>query len=246
MIAAEDGAARERRAGWTRLWPLAALAAALAAVVALDLDRYLSFEALAEHRGALTAWVAEHGILAAAGFVAAYTAATALSLPGGTVLTLAAAFLFGTAAGTAYALAGATLGSVAVFLAARSALAEVLRRRAGPWLDRFAEGFRRDAFSYLLVLRLVPLIPFWLVNLVPAFLGVRLGTYVLATALGIVPGTLVYASVGAGLGGVFEAGGRPDLSIILRPGILLPLLGLGALALVPVAYRRLAARRVRP
>jgi uncharacterized membrane protein YdjX (TVP38/TMEM64 family) len=117
-----------------------------------------------------------------------------------------------------------------------------LRARAGPWLASLAEGFRADAFSYLLVLRLVPLFPFWLVNLVPALLGVPLRTFALATALGIVPGCLVFASVGAGLGHLLERGEEPDLDLILEPRVLLPLLGLATLALLPVLWRRL--RRV--
>ncbi|WP_207480286.1 TVP38/TMEM64 family protein [Arenibaculum pallidiluteum] len=246
MIAAEEGHRKQRRAGWIRFWPLLAAAAAVTVVFALDLHRLLSFEALAAHRGTLLAWVEAHGPLAAGAFVLTYAAATALSLPGGTVLTLAGGFLFGIPAGTACSVIGGTLGAVAVFLAARTALGGALRRRAGPSLDRFAEGFRRDAFSYLLVLRLVPLFPFWLVNLVPAFLGVRLGTYAAATAIGIVPGTLAFASAGAGLGTVFEAGETPDAGILLRPGVLLPLLGLAALALVPILYRRLKAGRSAP
>jgi uncharacterized membrane protein YdjX (TVP38/TMEM64 family) len=230
------------RPGLARLWPLAALALGLGAFFALGLHRHLGIESLAEHRAALASLAAARPVLAAAAFVLAYAAATALSVPGASVLTLAGGLLFGAAPGAAYAVAGATLGAVGVFLAARSALGGSLRRRAGPWLDRFAAGFRDDAFSYLLVLRLVPLFPFWLVNLVPAFLGVRLGTFALATLVGIVPGTLVYASVGAGLGAVLDAGRTPDLGVLLRPQVLLPLLGLAALALVPVAYRRFGRR----
>lgn len=235
---AETGPGEGGRGGLVRLWPLAALALGLGAFFALGLHRHLSLDALSEHRAALASLAQARPVLAASAFVLAYAAATALSVPGASVLTLAGGLLFGAALGSAYAVAGATTGAVAVFLAARSALGGALRRRAGPWLDRFAAGFRDDAFSYLLVLRLVPLFPFWLVNLVPAFLGVRLGTFALATLVGIVPGTIVYASVGAGLGAVLDAGRTPDLGVLLRPQVLLPLLGLAALALVPVAYRR--------
>jgi len=137
---------------------------------------------------------------------------------------------------------GATAGAVLLFLIARTALGEPLRARAGPWLSKMADGFRADAFNYLLVLRLVPIFPFWLVNLVPALLGVPLSTFALATAIGIVPGSLVYASVGAGLGVVLERGEEPDLGLLFEPAVLLPLLGLAALALLPVAWRRLRAR----
>ena len=105
------------------------------------------------------------------------------------------------------------------------------------------EGFRRDALSYLLVLRLIPIFPFWLVNIVPAFLGVPLRTYVLGTFVGIIPGSFVYASVGNGLGAVFDAGGTPDLGIIFAPAILLPIVGLAVLALLPIVYRRFKARK---
>lgn len=226
--------------------------ALLAAVVAVGLGLWLSgaadllsFETLSRHRAALQDWVAAHGLLAAAAFVAAYGLVVGVSLPGAVWMTIAGGFLFGTAAGAAYAVVGATAGAVVVFLLAGTVFREAWAARAGGALARMEEGFRRDAFSYLLVLRLVPLFPFWLVNLVPALLGVRLATYTLATAIGIVPGAVVYAGVGNGLDAVFAAGGRPDLSIVWSPEILLPLLGLSLLALVPVAYRRWRARHDR-
>ena len=104
-------------------------------------------------------------------------------------------------------------------------------------------GFRENALSYLLVLRLVPLFPFWLVNLVPAFLGVKLRTYVIGTFFGIIPGTLVYASIGNGLGSVLDQGRTPDLGIIFRVDILVPLIGLAVLALIPVGYKWYQARK---
>ena len=235
------GAAPERTparpARWMRLIPLAVLAAGLAAVFALGLDEHLTLAALAEHRVALTTFVADWGAVAVLAYVLVYALAVALSVPGATVLTVAGGFLFGTLVAAACAVIGATLGAVAVFLAARTALGDLLRRRAGPWIGRLERGFREHAFSYMLFLRLVPLFPFWLVNLVPAFLGVPLGVYTLATLIGIVPGALVYASVGNGLGAVLEAGGTPDLSTVLSAEVVLPMLGLAVLALLPVAVR---------
>jgi uncharacterized membrane protein YdjX (TVP38/TMEM64 family) len=222
-----------------RLLPLGLLALALAVVLASGAHEALGFESLRRHRGALLDLVAARPVLAALLYLALYALAVALSVPGALVLTLAGGFLFGTVLATGLVVVGATLGAVLLFLVARSALGEPLRARAGPWLARMADGFNRDAFSYLLVLRLVPIFPFWLVNLVPALLGVPLSTFALATAIGIVPGSLVYASVGAGLGAVFDAGGEPDLGLILEPRVLLPLLGLAALALLPIAWRRL-------
>lgn len=231
------------RHGWRRLWPLAVLAAGLALFFALGLDRYVSLSALGEHRADLAAFVERNGALAAAAYVAAYAAAVAFSIPGAVVLTLAGGFLFGTAAASVYTVAGATAGAVAVFLAARSALGGLLRERAGPWVAKLESGFRENAFSYLLFLRLVPLFPFWLVNLVPAVLGVPLGTYAAATLLGIVPGVVVYASVGNGLGAVLDAGGTPDLGILLSAEVVLPLVGLALLALLPVAVKAWRTRR---
>jgi uncharacterized membrane protein YdjX (TVP38/TMEM64 family) len=221
-----------------RLWPLLALAAAVALAFALGLDRYLRLEVLQQNRALLLDFVAQRPVVAALSYLAIYTAAVALSLPGAVILTLAGGFLFGTAVASVLVVVGATLGACLVFLIARTALGDALRAKAGPWLSRMEDGFARNAFSYLLVLRLVPLFPFWLVNLVPAFLGVPLGSFAAATLLGIIPGSVVYASVGAGLGAVFDAGGTPELGLILQPRVLLPLLGLALLALVPVAYRR--------
>ena len=172
-----------------------------------------------------------------------YAAVVALSVPGGAILTIAGGFLFGIVPGALYVLVGATAGATIVFLIARTALGDALRARAGPRIRRMEEGFRRDALSYLLVLRLIPLFPFWLVNIVPAFLGVPLSTYVLGTFVGIIPGSLVFASVGNGLGAVFDAGGTPDLGVIFEPAVLLPIVGLAVLALLPVAYRKLRPRR---
>ena len=131
----------------------------------------------------------------------------------------------------------ATLGACLLFLAARYALAETLARRAGPLIGQVRTGLQRDGFWYLLSLRLLPVVPFWLLNLAPALAGMRLAPYAAATFLGIIPGTAVFAGIGAGLGQVFEAGGRPDLSIIFSPGILLPLLGLAALSLAGAWWR---------
>ncbi len=224
--------------GLRRFLPLLVIAAGIAAVFALDLDRFLSFSALAENRQHLQAFVADNYALAALAYVAAYALAVALSVPGALILTLTGGFLFGLVAGTVLTVLGATLGAIAIFLVARTALGDALRAKAGPFVQKLEAGFRENALSYLLVLRLVPLFPFWLVNLVPAFLGVPLSTYALATVLGIIPGTFVYISVGNGLGAVFDAGGTPDLSLVTKPEILLPILGLALLSLVPVAYKR--------
>ncbi|MBV8889309.1 MAG: TVP38/TMEM64 family protein [Alphaproteobacteria bacterium] len=227
-----------------RLAPFGVLVAAGLGFVALGGRHYLSFATLAENREWLCGWVARSEVSAALLFTAAYAAATALSVPGAVVFTIAGGFLFGPIIGTICALAGATLGATAVFLAARTGLAG-LAERVGPRLRRLEAGFREDAVNYLLVLRLVPIFPFWLVNLVAGAIGMRLSSYVIATFVGMIPACLVYASFGHGLGSVIAEGQRPHPGVLLRPNVLIPLIGLAVLAILPVLYKRWRARRGR-
>jgi uncharacterized membrane protein YdjX (TVP38/TMEM64 family) len=236
---------RSRRRAMTRFAPLVVLVLGLIAFFALDLERYVRFSMLCEHRDALVGWTADEPLLAPIVFILGYAAMVAFSLPGGILATVLGGFLFGTAAGAAYVVVGATAGATILFLAARSALGDILRARAGPALKRMEAGFQEGALSYLLVLRLVPIFPFWLVNLVPAFLDVKLRVYVVATFLGIIPGTVVFAGIGSGLGALLAECHMPDFGVVFRPEILLPLLGLAVLALIPVLYRRWQARRGR-
>ncbi len=226
-----------------RLIPIAVLAAGLAAFFAFDLGQYLSLEELSEHRGQLMRWVESSGATAALTYMAIYAVVIAFSLPGGAMMTIAGGFLFGPALGASLAAVGATVGATALFLAARYAFADYLHAKAGPALHRMENGFRENALNYLLVLRLIPLFPFWLVNLVPALLGVRLGTYVLGTAIGIIPGTLVYSMLGDGLGAVLDKGEALDFWIIMEPRFLAPIIGLAVLALLPVLYKKIKARK---
>ena len=231
---------------WRRLIPAAILLLGLALFLLLDLEHYFSFEMLSRNHAVLTSWVAAHVVLAALLFVLAYALVVAFSLPIAILVTPVGGFLFGVWLGAALSVIGATLGSVAVFLAARTAFYDLFHARAGAALAKLEEGFRRDGFSYLLFLRLVPVFPFWLVNIVPALLGVRLGAYTLATLIGIIPGAIVYSSVGAGFGLLIDRGEMPDLGVIFQWRILLPLLGLAVLALVPVLYARLRRGKTAP
>jgi uncharacterized membrane protein YdjX (TVP38/TMEM64 family) len=221
---------------------LVATVAVAAVVVALKLTGtldYLSFAALARNREWLEGQVDALGFAAPVLFILVYAIATALSLPTGLLLSTLGGFLFGTLWGGLSILVGATLGATAIFLAATTVLGDALRDRAGPFLQKLEAGFREDELSYMLVLRLVPLFPFWLVNLAPAFLGVRLSSFIIGTVFGIIPGAFVFASVGTGLGAILESGGTPDGSAILQPRVLLPIIGLAVLALIPVVYKRL-------
>jgi len=231
------------RLSLARLWPLAVIVAGVAAFFALGWDQYLSFEALSEHRQALLQWTAENRLLAITVFVLGYALVVAFSLPGATWMTLGGGFVFGTVLATVVVVGAATIGALAIFLIARYALADFFRAKMGSAGERMEAGFRENALSYLLFLRLVPVFPFWLVNLVPAFLGVPARTYVIGTFFGIIPGSAVYCSVGNGLGAVFDAGGTPDLGIIFQPEILVPIVGLAVLALVPIVYKKVKSAR---
>jgi uncharacterized membrane protein YdjX (TVP38/TMEM64 family) len=222
-----------------RLLPLAVVAGGFGAFFVFGWNEYLSFETLREHRQGLLAWRQDHYAVAALTFVAIYVLVVAFSLPGAVWMTIGGGFVFGAASAAVYVIVAATLGASAIFLVARYALGDVLRAKAGPAMRRMEAGFRENALSYLLVLRLVPLFPFWLVNLVPAFLGVPLRTFVIGTFVGIIPGSVVYCLVGNGLGAVFDAGETPDLGIIFEPEILAPIVGLAVLSVVPVVYKRL-------
>ncbi len=226
-----------------RLLPLLVLLAGLGLFFAFGLQDQLSCAALRDNRAWLGDWVASHRLLAIVGFMALYVAAVALSVPGAAVLTIAAGFLFGTPAATALVVAAATAGATILFLAARTAFRDLLQPRVGPWLAKLQRGFAENELNYLLFLRLVPLFPFFVVNLVPAFLGVRLRSFVIATFFGIIPASFVFASVGAGLGSLFDAGRDCSLDDVLTPQIILALVGLALLALLPVAYKRFWARR---
>ena len=226
-----------------RILPLAVLAAGFALFFILGLERELSLESLRAHQADLLARVAAHGVAAALIFVVIYVAVVAFSVPAAAPLTLAGGFLFGVWEGGGLTVIAATIGATIVFLATRTALAGPIRARAGPRIRAMEDGFRKNAFNYLLALRLVPVFPFFLVNLAAGLLGMRLAPYVLATLIGIVPASFVYAGLGSGLGTIFENGGSPDPGIILRPALLLPLLGLAALSLLPVLWRRLRESR---
>ena len=225
-------------ASFRRYVPVAILLAGLVVFFALDLGQYLTFDALRENRAWLLAKVNESAALGAAAFILVYIAVVAFSLPGGAVMTITAGFLFGQLQGTVYVVVAATAGATILFAAAKTAFGDPLRRRAGPFLQRMEAGFRENAFSYLLVLRLIPAFPFFIVNLVPAFLGVPIRTYVVATFVGIIPGTFVYATVGAGLGSIFDSGEAFSAESILTPEIVTALVGLAILALLPIAYKR--------
>lgn len=223
---------------WIRYAPIALIAVGAIAGIVFARD-YLSFAALEQNYEALLAWRDANWTRAAIVFFLIYAVAVAFSVPGAVWLTLIGGFLFGVTAGSILVVLAATLGATAIFLAARTSLGEVLRGKAGGWIDRMEAGFRSGEVSFLLIMRLVPAFPFFVANLAPAFLGARTITFVWTTLLGIIPGTVVYISIGAGLGEQLARGEVPNLGVIFEPHVLGPLLGLAALAALPLLLKRL-------
>ncbi len=221
-----------------RLWLVIGAIGLFAIARASGISSYLSLDTLKQHRETLTAWVASNTIVAALSYVAVYIVAVAFSFPGAVFLTLSGGFLFGATLGTALTVVGATIGATLIFIFAKAIFGENALDRFGAPAAKLAEGIRRDAGPYLLVLRLVPLFPFFLVNLVPAFVGVGLPTYVVTTFLGIIPGTAVFSLAGAGLGSVLDQGGAVTPASILTPEIIAGLVGLAVLSLAAIPIRR--------
>lgn len=217
----------------------AAIGVAVGAFFWFDLDAWLTLETVKANRDRLLAFTDEHRAAAVAGFIVTYGLVAGLSLPGAAILTLVGGFLFGSLFGTVFVNVGATAGATLAFLTARYLLREWVEQRFGQKLGPIQEGFAENAFSYLVTLRLVPLFPFFVVNLVSGLTRVRLGTYVLATSVGIIPGSFVYAYAGRQLGTI------NSLSEIASPGVILAFALLGLLALAPIFYRRVTGKPVR-
>ncbi|MBT3536388.1 MAG: TVP38/TMEM64 family protein [Rhodospirillaceae bacterium] len=226
-----------------RLWPAFVLIAGLLAFFAFDGQEFFTADSLRLYRADLSDYVAHHTVVMAICFVLAYTVMVAFSVPGALVMTVTGGFLFGSFVATALVVMGATMGATALFLIAKTALGDPLRARAGPSLKKMEAGFRDDAFNYLLTLRLIPLFPFFLVNLVPAFLGVSLRIYVLATFIGIIPATFVFAQVGTGLDSILDSGGDLSVGALLSGDVLAALIGLAVLSALPMVYKFVQARK---
>lgn len=218
------------------------LAAVVWAVASGATDK-ISLAELQARRAELSAFVDAYFWTSLAVFIGLYIAIIALSLPLALVMTLAGGFLFGPVVGALAALSAATLGSTVAFLAARTAFGDVVAKRSGRVVTALVSGFRRNAFSFLLTLRVIPLAPVPVINIAAGLAGVPAVTFMVASFIGMAPGSFIYAFLGAGLGTVFERGEEPNLGIIFEPQILGPLIALGMFAMIPVVYRRFQRRR---
>ena len=230
---------RRDRPALIRALPILAIGA-VALIGAFTLRDYLSFQALAENRERLLAFRDANYLGTVLAFMAAYVAIVAFSLPGATVATLTGGFLFATFPGALYNVTAATIGAAAIFLAARHGFGDRLAARmdaSDGAVKRIKTAIDANQWETLFLIRLVPAVPFFVANLVPAFVAVPLWRFVVTTFLGIIPGAVVFTSVGAGLGAVFARGETPDLGLIFEPRILLPILGLCTLAALPIVLK---------
>ncbi|TMJ03337.1 MAG: TVP38/TMEM64 family protein [Alphaproteobacteria bacterium] len=255
-VKADDGGVP--RARLRRFVPVVLILLAMIAVFATGAHRHVSLETLVKHRMTIDAFIGAHAIAAGAAYMAIYIIVVALSIPGSLFLTITGGILFGVLVGGIATVISATIGATIIFLIAKGACGESLVRRAGPLACKLVEGFKADAFNYLLFLRLVPAFPFFLVNLVPALVGVKLPTFVAATFIGIIPAVFAFTFLGSGLDSVIAvqegiyraclAAGRTDCQIhfnigmIATPRLLASLATLGVIALIPVIVKRLRAR----
>jgi uncharacterized membrane protein YdjX (TVP38/TMEM64 family) len=245
------------RPAGARWWPLLLVSGLTLAVLAMGWHDHITLGNVVTFRDRFHSLLHEHRVSSLMAYLLAYVGMTALSLPGGLVLTVAGGLMFGWLLGSIASIVGATVGATIVFVIARTALGEGLNARAAPWLAKLKAGFNQDAFNYLLFLRLVPAFPFWFVNIAPAILGVPLRTYIVTTFLGIIPGSLALSAAGAGLDSVIAAaktnyatcvasnpnpGTACRLSIdthtLITKEIMLALVLLGFAALIPIALKK--------
>lgn len=212
----------------------------VAIIGAVVLREHLTFETLRDNRAALIAFRDAHYLLTASLFVLGYIAIVTFSLPGATAATLTGGFLFGLFPGAFFNLAAATIGAVLIFMAVRAGFGRAMAARidaSDGRIKRITEAIRENEVPVLLALRFMPILPFFVMNVIPALIGVRLSVFAITTFFGIMPGGFIYTWVGAGLGEVFARDETPDMGIIFEPQILGPLVALAVLSLLPVIIR---------
>ena len=238
--ALEAESARPPKPLWKRLLPLVVIFALLAAFFIFDLGQYFSQDFLKNNRDALLAFKDNHFALTLIGFILIYAVIASLPFPVASFLTIFGGFLFGTFLGGGAAILGATLGATVLFIAVKYAFKDVFEEKFGAYTGKFEAGLKENEISYLFILRLIPAYPFFVPSIVLALFDIRIRNFFLTTLFGIVPGTLVYASIGNGIGAVFDAGGEAQLSgLLMQPSVILPILGLIGLSLIPVIYKKI-------
>ncbi len=225
-----------------RFLPIIVIVIGIALIYLTGAYHYLSFESLKVYHQTLKAYVTSHPFLVPFLYIVIYIILTALSVPGAIFLTLLGGYLFPQPLSTIYVVFSATCGATLIFLAAKTALGDSLRQKAGPFLQKMEAGFRKNAASYMLFLRFVPVFPFWIVNLAPAFLGVPLVTFIWTTAIGIIPGSFVFTLAGRGLEQILDTQQTFSIGAIFNTQLKIALTLLGILALVPIVIKKIKER----
>ncbi|MEM9574341.1 MAG: TVP38/TMEM64 family protein [Pseudomonadota bacterium] len=242
----ENQESAKKAPAWKRFAPLAVVLGGLGFAYAMGWQQYFTLEFLSEQRTALSAYVEANYALSRIGFGLLYALAVAFSFPAASILTIFAGFLFGWFVGGITVALAATVGAAALFLAARSAFGDFLKEKVGGRVKSLADGFEKDAFSYLLVLRLAPVFPFFVMNIAPALFNVPLRTYVAATFLGILPGTFAYTYLGQGVESVLvaaeAAGTEPSVGDLVTTEITLAFAALAFVAVLPTIIKKLRNR----
>lgn len=221
-----------------RALPLFILVIGLCAFFLLGGKQYLSLEFLKKHYQLILNWSNNHYLLAPLLCISIYATFVAISAPGAVFLTLISGMLFGPVWGSIYVTVGATIGATLIFSAVKLSISTFDKSKLAGWIKRLEQGFQDNAFFYLLTLRLIPAFPFFIVNIVPALLNMPLMKYMSATFVGIIPGVIIYTTLGSNLHDILNNDTSPNLNIIFQPKVLLPLLALAILSLLPTLYRR--------
>lgn len=238
-----NGNGNGKRSWIKRFLPLCILLAAMLVLYLSGVTDMLDYETLKLHRMQLMKLVEDHFFLMSLAFIFSYILFTALSVPGAVILSILGGFLFPMPLSAIYVVLGATFGATILFLIAKTALGEFLRNKAGKFMKKMEEGFKKNAWSYLLFLRFIPLFPFWIVNLAPAFFGVRLFTYFWTTFIGVIPGAYVFTQAGSGLGAILDKEGEFSLEGIFNVQIQIALIVLALFSLIPIFVKHFVLNR---
>jgi len=234
----EQSETEVQKPAWKRFLPIGVVVIALVTFFATGLHNYFTLDTLKENREILTSFATDNLLLAMVAMIAIYAGAVSISFPGASLLSIFCGFMFGPWIGGTVIVIGATIGATVIFIVGRQAAGDLLAKNAGQYMAKLEAGFSKNAFTYLLILRLIPAVPFWVLNLAAAAFRVPTRNYVIATFVGIIPGCFVYAGVGDGIGAAFDSGSDINLGIIFEPRVLLPLVGLAALATLPLIYQK--------
>lgn len=231
------------RPAWQRFLPLVVLLGLLAVVFANGWHEQLSINTLRDNQEALQTWVAENLLLAVLAYLVFYALAVSISVPGALWFTIGAGFLFGTLIGTGVAVIGATIGATIIFLAARFAFADWVRSRFGKYVEKLQDGFSQDAFTYVVILRLIPALPFFGINIATALLNVPIRAYFFGTLIGVIPGAYVYATLGSKISELTAAGEVPGFADLLTLDVIGAMIAFALLAILPWVYKRITGKK---